>query len=78
MVNLIELLKQNQKVKPLGSCCGHFIYPMTIVVTDGEKVWELMSGVEIPRKRNFYKLDNGGFYYIPEVMKFLEKRKGRL
>lgn len=42
---------------------------MTIVVKEfaSRKVKELLTGVEIPRRRNFYKSDRYGYYYIPEV-----------
>ena len=52
----------------LASCYGHGRYPMTIVVRDGKgRVFDLISGRDIPRKRNFYRRDGEGYYYIPEV-----------
>ncbi len=51
----------------LGSCCGHKKYPMTIVVKDYAGIYEIISGVDIPRKKKFYKKDKQGYYYIPEV-----------
>ncbi len=61
--------------KIIACCCGHGKYPLTIMVshtnkwtTDQEKVYnELISGKQIYRKRNFYKKDKQGYYYIPEV-----------
>jgi len=32
------------------------------------RFYELISGKEIPRKRNFYKKDKEGYYYIPETV----------
>jgi len=33
------------------------------------KYYDVVSGLEIPRTRNFYRLDSEGYYYIPEVDK---------
>ena len=68
--NLNILFPKN--IKTIASCCGHGIYPMTIVVKntmwkEGECNFELFSGKYIPRKRNLYKKDKKGYYYIPEV-----------
>jgi len=70
-------------IRIVSCCCGHNKYPMTILVK-GEKyrewgfrnpfseneeiVQDLFSGKIIPRKRNFYKRDKKGIYYIPEVV----------
>ncbi len=67
--NLITFMKaKGGKIQPVASCCGHGKYPMTIVVKNhlGD-IWELMSNEVIPRKRNFYKKDKQGYYYITEV-----------
>ncbi|NQV00323.1 MAG: hypothetical protein HQ538_06315 [Parcubacteria group bacterium] len=57
-------------------CCGHKKYPMTIVALNkyNREVWELISDKIIPRKRNFYKKDKQGYYYIPETL-FKDKEK---
>jgi hypothetical protein len=64
-----ELNKRGEKT--LACCCGHGQYPATIIVPkkiDGKDVgYELYSRTIIPRKRNFYKKDKKGFYYLPEV-----------
>lgn len=56
----------------IACCCGHGKYPMTIVkkvgFSDNPLFLEIISGKEIPRKRKFYKKDNKGYYYIPEVI----------
>jgi hypothetical protein len=53
----------------VASCCGHKKYPMTIVILDKNwRVFDLVSGVVIPQKRNFYKKDEQGYYFIPEVI----------
>lgn len=59
--------------KTLGSCCGHGKYPLTVIIQTRPKNRnpfnvELISGKIIPRKRNFYKRDEEGYYFIPEVV----------
>lgn len=39
--------------------------------------YDLISGKYIPRKRNFYKKDKQGYYFIPEVSKEIIKSKFR-
>ena len=43
---------------------------MTIVAYDEitERIIEICSNKEIPRKRRFYVKDKNGYYYIPEVV----------
>jgi len=54
----------------VACCCGHGRYPTTIVVKySSGRIREVLSETDIPRTRNFYKLDSEGFYYIPEVVK---------
>lgn len=72
MRRLIEWFKSTDyEVK--ASCCGHNVYPMTIIVmfrTNGiANYYELLSGKVIPRTRRFYRRDKRGIYYIPEVSK---------
>jgi hypothetical protein len=54
-----------------ASCCGHSVYPITIVVEgkkNGKKIFvDLLTETIIPRTRKFYKKDKNGIYYIPEV-----------
>ena len=73
MKNIIKIIPGT-----FACCCGHQKelggkYPMTIVLKNikGE-FYEAFSGIIIPRKRNFYKKDKQGYYFIPEV---LEKNK---
>lgn len=69
LTDLIESLNE-LGVKTLSCCCGHDIYQPTVVIaTVNDKAFEIVSGVEIPRKNRFYKKDANGFYYIPETMK---------
>ena len=70
MKPLIEFLSEHD-FHTVACCCGHNKYPMTIVVKSEyyQKYYELLSDIDIPRKRNFYKRDKQGYYYIPEVIK---------
>lgn len=70
MVNICSTLKQIG-FKVVASCCGHGIYPITIVINafDGNYYYDLTSLVKIPRKKRFYKKDKEGYYYIPEVVR---------
>ncbi len=73
MVKLTRFINDNSTHETLACCCGHGKYPMTVVVRheydfDDRKIFELISGVEIKRTRNFYKRDKQGYYFIPEVI----------
>lgn len=65
---LLNPLLINQKT--LACCCGHKKYVMTIVLQDelSGVIWELFSGKKILRKKRFYKRDEEGYYFIPEVI----------
>ena len=66
--NIINFMKvKGGKIQPVSCCCGHNRYPMTIIITNGELNWDLISNEIIPRKKKFYKKDSKGYYYIPEV-----------
>jgi len=66
MVELITRL--NEGLQTLACCCGHGKYQRTIIFRNYEgRIIELITGIEIPRKKKFYKRDSEGFYYIPEV-----------
>lgn len=71
--NLRYALKEDHKL--VASCCGHQKYKMTLVVNAGHGIYDLVSGVQIPRKRKFYKKDKEGFYYIPEVVEYYNKKE---
>ena len=58
-------------LKTLASCCGHGKYNSTIVVKDKiGNIFEFYSRISLlSKKRNrYYKKDNDGYYYIPEVI----------
>lgn len=67
---------QSLGVRTLACCCGHDVYPMTLVVDIGEDIGrvvpiEIFSGKVLLRKKKFYKKDSKGRYYIPEVQEEL-------
>lgn len=69
MGHLIEFINQQKGIKTVACCCGHHIYPMSIIVRDKTGfIWDLMSIKKIPRIKRFYRKDKDGYYYIPEVM----------
>ncbi len=58
-------------IKTLSCCCGHGKYKMSVVVNFGfSKLLpvEIFSGIELFRKKKFYKRDKQGVYYIPECV----------
>ena len=69
----IDQINVFTQFRTLLSCCGHGKYPKTIVVLDNDnKVFEwfthtvLSEGIR-PGKR-YYKKDEEGYYYLPEVV----------
>ena len=54
-------------IKTVASCCGHGGPPMTIVVENNGVYLEICHALLINRKKNIYKKDIKGYYYIPEV-----------
>jgi hypothetical protein len=71
---IAELIKvlNNNGFKTLGSCCGHGLYPLTIIVEPWNHLicpnakLELGCNKYIPRAKKFYSKDKNGFYFIPE------------
>jgi len=70
MQPLIKYLNQERR-DTVACCCGHGKYPMTIVIkwNSGKYIHyqELLTSTILKRTRNFYKRDNQGYYFIPEV-----------
>ncbi len=54
-------------LKTIASCCGHKKYHPTIIVRGSDLDIDIFSGVWMRRKKQFYKRDKQGYYYIPEV-----------
>ena len=71
MRKLIDFIDDHSNmIEVIACCCGHYKYPMTIIVEHNNGIiYDLMSDIEIPRKRRFYKRDKQGYYYIPEIVK---------
>jgi hypothetical protein len=70
LVGLIKFLNE-QGIETISCCCGHGIYPMTIVVrTDLPGVTrEICHGIIFQgRRKRYYRKDANGVYYIPEVL----------
>lgn len=72
MKELIKFIEATTGYKTLACCCGHWKYPMTIVVEKEDILsdypFEILSATTIPRRKKFYKRDKQGYYFIPEVM----------
>lgn len=67
---------QDQGIKTILSCCGHEIYPKSIVIRhEDDTVTEHFSNVPLKnynpnfdkRHNKYYKRDSNGFYFIPEL-----------
>lgn len=70
------LINEKTNYETLASCCGHGKYPMTVIVSDKRgRILEYFSQLTIPRKRNFYKRDEHGIFFVPEVKDFWRKKK---
>ena len=68
LIDNLKFMLRSTPHKIIACCCGHGKYPMTIIVKHKEgTIFDLMSGIQISRTRNFYKKDKQGYYYIPEV-----------
>lgn len=60
----------NREIETVSCCCGHGKHPMSILVKspDRSHIYDIFSGIVIPRKKRFYKTDREGVYYIPEIV----------
>ena len=63
-------------IRTVASCCGHGRYPVTIIAYSklNDHYWEVCSGKQIRRTRNFYKMDKNGYYFVPEVSQSHDKK----
>lgn len=73
MVEVIKKLRENGTMT-IACCCGHGKYPRTVIyrAMGGNAIEYYTSTILLnkdgsPKKRNFYKLDSEGFYYLPKV-----------
>lgn len=71
ITHLVNALNGHPQMVTLASCCGHGVYPLTVIVKDYEqegRIFELLTGKEIKgRSKKFYRADRKGRYYVPEV-----------
>ena len=72
VIQMLSIILKDGR-ETVSCCCGHGKYPMTLLVRSGGVVIDIFSGEIIPRKRNYYKKDKQGYYFIPET---LHKTKG--
>lgn len=78
MKELIAFLNE-YGLPTVACCCGHSKYPMTIVVDVGNyPAIEICSGIQLNRKKRFYRKDRQGIYYIPEVWRQTVVLNGKL
>jgi len=67
-ITTLDAMSDKGKIKVVSCCCGHGRYNKTIVVKNSIGwTWELLSGINLGRKKRFYKRDSDGYYYIPEI-----------
>lgn len=72
---IIKSINKTTNIKTIGCCCGHGVYPTTVIYkNDDGIIKELIYGITIPRIKRFYKTDEDGQYYIPEVIEHLKKK----
>lgn len=72
ILDMVQLLNNNNSgLITLASCSGHLIHKPSIIVrhkNDPEgRVFDYFTRIEVPRKRRFYRKDEHGLYYIPEL-----------
>lgn len=75
------VIMNNEGLETVGSCCGHGVYPRSILVrTTSGKVFAFIGRrrpILISRTRNFYRMDKNGFYYIPEAKQRAKEEAGK-
>ncbi len=74
LITLIDNINSETNLKTLASCCGHKVYPATIIVKDKTTgiIFEYFSKIQVSeKKRNrYYKKDSEGYYFVPEIVVF--------
>src|SRR3990167_8392052 len=66
----VDFINKTSLAKTLYCCCGHGKYKRTMIVKlnlKGNPIMEIFSGIYLPKRRNYYKKDKQGRYFIPEV-----------
>lgn len=72
------------KFKMIMSCCGHGKYHKTLIVQNNysQHFFEWFNGISLTSNKRsdsrkpFYKRDDEGYYFIPEVEAYLNEQKG--
>lgn len=70
MESVVKFFEDWAGVDMVMCCCGHGVYPMTIIVRlpDGS-FREIFSGATFPPgTKRFYRRDKNGMYYVPETL----------
>ena len=73
----VAAINRTPHLRTILSCCGHGVYPPTIIVQDISNgyykapVYEYFSNVHLGlgRRRTYYRRDQNGFYYVLWVSK---------
>ena len=58
---------QAKGITTKACCCGHSRYESTVIIEKNGKNVELYTEIVIPRFKRFYRRDNDGIFYIPEI-----------
>jgi hypothetical protein len=76
MKNLVRFINKETRFETKMSCCGHWRYAPTLIVVDTRVAkfcrhpFDIFSGfVFAVDKKRFYKMDDDGYYFIPELVK---------
>ena len=70
----VRKLRENYNLETVACCCGHGKYNMTILIKDEKgRIRDYHTGLIINRKKRFYKKDNEGYYYVPEVVEYYKE-----
>jgi hypothetical protein len=57
-------------IETISCCCGHGVYPMSIIVREADgTVRDICSGATIRRRKRFYRTDLVGLYFVPEAVR---------
>lgn len=87
-INELKTTEWNKKFMSIMSCCGHGKYSKSLIVKNraSSAIFEWYSGIALIKKKRsgksgrkgFYKRDDEGHYYIPEVVNHKEYQMVRV
>jgi len=83
IIDQIAWINLNSDYETILSCCGHNKYKSSIIIINiNGSVFEWFSGIELSKyyknghiRHKYYKKDDQGYYYIPEVIEFYNSLK---